>query len=430
MLLSGSKLLFDGISAQGDFADLDVAGQIGVLIVFIGSNADEIIKLHISEIVQGGNAKAATVNYFKSLLPALKNISLPFKILGAATKVPFFFDIFAAPSRVQYDVSSTAGVLQPITAPANTAPTASFSFTPASGTTSTDFQFDASGCSDSQDAASALQVRWDFENNGTWTSYTTSKTATHRYSTTGTKTVKLEVKDSGGLTGTTTQQVTISGGGGGETGTVTDIDGNVYRTVKIGNQWWMAENLKVTRYRNGEAIPNVEDAGEWPNLATGAYCNYDNDVAKVAIYGRLYNWFSLSDSRSIAPAGWHVSTDEEWKQLEMTLGMSRSTADDTGWRGSDEGGKMKATGTREAGTGLWYSPNEGATNASGFSALPCGIRNGYGAYHYLDNYATFWSFTESISNYALTRSLYYNRSDVNRSDGGKVYGFSVRCVRD
>lgn len=133
--------------------------------------------------------------------------------------------------------------------------------------------------------------------------------------------------------------------------TVTDIDGNVYKTVTIGNQAWMAENLKVMRYRNGDAIPNVTGGTDWSNLSTGAYCSYDNDDNNIDTYGLLYNWYAVDDSRNLAPEGWHVPTDEEWKELEMYLGMSQSEADDTGYRGTDEGGKLK-----EVGTTHWQSP--------------------------------------------------------------------------
>jgi uncharacterized protein (TIGR02145 family) len=125
-------------------------------------------------------------------------------------------------------------------------------------------------------------------------------------------------------------------------GTVTDIDGNVYQTVTLGGQVWMAENLKVTRYRNGDPIPCVNDASAWSGLSTGAYCHYNNDFNNAAIYGRLYNWYAVSDSRNIAPGGWHVPTDTEWQTLVDLLGGS-----------SVAGGKMKTTGTIQAGTGLW-----------------------------------------------------------------------------
>ncbi len=207
--------------------------------------------------------------------------------------------------------------------------------------------------------------------------------------------------------------------------TVTDIDGNVYQTVTIGTQVWMAENLKVTHYRNGDPIPHVTDNSEWIGLTTGAYCNYNNDEGNVATYGRLYNWYAVGDSRNIAPEGWHVPTDEEWKQLETYLGMSQAEADAIGWRGTDEGGKLK-----EAGTTHWQSPNTGATNESGFTALPGGYRNLNGSFGDMGYYAAFWSSTEFSSYYAWLRGLNYGDSQVGRLYYHKPYGFSVRCVRD
>jgi uncharacterized protein (TIGR02145 family) len=208
-------------------------------------------------------------------------------------------------------------------------------------------------------------------------------------------------------------------------GKVMDIDGNWYQTIKIGDQWWMAENLKVTHYRNGDAIPNVTDSTEWSGLTTGAYCEYNNDINNVAAYGRLYNWYSVNDSRNIAPAGWHVPTDAEWKQLEMYLGMSQAEADAVDWRGNDEGGKLK-----EAGTTHWNSPNTGATNESGFSGLPGGYRIFNSNYYDVGNLALFWSSTEYGSYPAWTRYLGYYDSEVGRSYDSKQDGFSVRCVRD
>ena len=126
-----------------------------------------------------------------------------------------------------------------------------------------------------------------------------------------------------------------------QTSTVTDIDGNVYQTVTIGTQEWMAENLKVTHYRNGDPIQLVTDDSSWSNLSTGAYCDYDNDGDNVAVYGRLYNWFAVNDSRAIAPAGWHVATAADWQTLIDILGGDAVA-----------GGKMK-----EAGTAHWLAPN-------------------------------------------------------------------------
>ncbi len=205
------------------------------------------------------------------------------------------------------------------------------------------------------------------------------------------------------------------------TGTVTDIDGNIYKTVKIGNQWWMAENLKVTHYQNGDSIPNVTDGTQWTffGLTTGAYCNYDNDTTHVATYGRLYNWYAVDDSRNIAPAGWHVPSDAEWQTLVDSLGDS-----------SVAGGKMKITGTIEEGDGLWHLPNAGATNESGFSALPGGHRGGIGfSFTNIGYAADFWSSSEYYD-YAWSRHLFYYYSDIGRHSFNKRYGFSIRCVRD
>jgi uncharacterized protein (TIGR02145 family) len=211
------------------------------------------------------------------------------------------------------------------------------------------------------------------------------------------------------------------------TTTVTDIDGFVYKTVKIGNQWWMAENLKVTRYRNGDYIPHVTDNSTWEGLTTGACCNFNNDGTNATTYGSLYNWYAVNDSRNIAPAGWHVPSDEEWKELEMYLGMSQSEADNTGWRGTDEGGKLK-----DAGTGYWIAPNTGATNESGFSALPGGCRHCDGLYYEddINHYAEFWTSTEYNNTSAFLRTLSWRHSTITRTAGDKQWGFSVRCVKD
>ena len=199
-----------------------------------------------------------------------------------------------------------------------------------------------------------------------------------------------------------------------QTGTVTDIDGNTYQTVKIGDQWWTAENLKVTHYRNGDAIPNVTDNTEWSNLTTGAYCNYDNDDNNADTYGSLYNWYAVNDRRNIAPEGWHVPSDAEWQILIDYLGGEGVA-----------GGKMKATGTT-----IWNSPNTGATNESGFSALPGGYRHDDEGYYNMCYDTYFWSSSGSSSRDAWYRNLDYDYSGVYRNYDYKRYGFSVRCVRD
>lgn len=288
----------------------------------------------------------------------------------------------------------------------NTRPVASFTATH-DASNFLIYHVNASSSFDFEDGTN-LEYRWDWENDGIWdTGYSTTKTATHQYSTEGTKTIKLEVRDTKGLTHTTTSQISVQL-------IITDIDGNTYKIIKIGDQWWMAENLKVTRYRNGEAIPHVTDDSQWANLSTGAYCNYGNNTNNATTYGRLYNWYAVIDGRKIAPAGWHVPTDQEWETLVNYLGGSGVA-----------GGKMK-----EAGTAHWSSPNTGGTNESGLSARPGGRRYYGGYYEYMGVYAYFWSSSVTVSNYAWARYLHFNHPLVYRCNIGTEYGFSVRCVRD
>jgi len=196
--------------------------------------------------------------------------------------------------------------------------------------------------------------------------------------------------------------------------TVTDIDGNVYNTVTIGTQVWMAENLKTSRYRNGDAIPNVTVNTAWGGLTTGAYCNYNNDAANAAIYGKLYNWYAATDARNIAPTGWHVPSDAEWTTLTTFLGGE-----------SVAGGKLKETGTSH-----WSSPNTGATNETGFTAFPGGYRFSSGTFSNVGNNGNWWSSAEYSSSYAWHWRMFYDTSSVYRDYCSKQFGFSVRCVRD
>ncbi len=209
--------------------------------------------------------------------------------------------------------------------------------------------------------------------------------------------------------------------------TVTDIDGNTYNAVQIGTQCWMVENLKVTHYRNGDSIPNLVSNSDWISTSNGAYCIYENNIDNIAIYGLLYNWYVVTDNREIAPEGWHIPTDDDWKQLEMFLGMSQNEADATGYRGTDVGGKLKETGTE-----FWTSPNKGATNESGFTSLGSASRNYTdGEFSTLYNNALYWTSSESASDTAWYRRLSYLFSTVYREDyAHKKYGFSIRCVKD
>ena len=208
---------------------------------------------------------------------------------------------------------------------------------------------------------------------------------------------------------------------------LTDIDGNEYQTIQIGDQVWMAENLKVTHFRNGEAIPHLTDEVEWYRLSTGAYCEYDNNSENLEIYGCLYNWFAVIDIRNIAPEGWHVPTDEEWKQMEISLGLSQSEADTSGFRGTDQGSQLAGKAS------LW---NEGALvnnavfGSSGFASLPGGYRGFAGNFYNMGSNTYFWSATHSHRDSAAGRTLSYDSASVYRSNGGKRFGFSVRLVKD
>jgi uncharacterized protein (TIGR02145 family) len=203
---------------------------------------------------------------------------------------------------------------------------------------------------------------------------------------------------------------------------------NDFCEVKIGNQVWMCKNLDVDRYRNGDLIPEVTDPTAWENLKTGAWCYYDNDPSMGAIYGKLYNWYAVNDPRGLAPSGWHVPSDDEWKKLEMSLGMSQSVANTDGWRGTDEGGKLKEKGTLH-----WLSPNVGGTNESGFTALPGGLRDD-GTFDHLLNCGHWWVSTDNNATNAYHRNIYYESSNIARyyyyPDHFKNLGFSVRCVQD
>jgi uncharacterized protein (TIGR02145 family) len=201
--------------------------------------------------------------------------------------------------------------------------------------------------------------------------------------------------------------------------------------IQICNQIWMVCNLDVAYYRNGDSIPHVTDQTQWSKLTTGAWCSYNNSDSLGKIYGKLYNWYAVNDTvhGGLAPAGWHVSTDAEWTELENCLGGSAVA-----------GGKLKSTGTIEGGDGLWYSPNTDDTYLSGFSGLPGGYRKYYDTYSY-DSYdrigyeGYWWSSTEyfntpNYSSAARFRKLFTEYSLIYRYYENEGCGFSVRCVKD
>jgi uncharacterized protein (TIGR02145 family) len=197
-------------------------------------------------------------------------------------------------------------------------------------------------------------------------------------------------------------------------GTVSDIDGNVYHTVVIGTQTWMVENLKVTKYKDGSPITPVTDNTTWVGLTTEAYCWYNNDaVTNKNTYGALYNWYSVNTGK-LAPVGWHVPSQAEWETLISYLGGD-----------SVAGGKVKASGTD-----LWLTPNTGATNSSGFTAVPAGSHYTNGAYYLMGKYGWYWSITESSADEAWHVYVQYNSEAITGKAGSKKDGFSVRCIKD
>ena len=225
-------------------------------------------------------------------------------------------------------------------------------------------------------------------------------------------------------------------------GTMSDVDGNSYATIQIGDQVWMAENLKVTHYADGTPIPEVSSAEGWAALTPvpelQAYCWYDNISTNGDTAGALYNWAAAvkgeagsamvpSGIQGVCPDGWHLPSDGEWKLLEESLGMNQTDVDKVEWRGSDEGGQLK-----EVGFSSWQMPNVGGSNTSGFTAIPGGFRSNSGIFYSFHQYASYWTATGSQADEEMAwyRTLYFNTEQVYRQYNIKTQGFSVRCVKD
>lgn len=190
-----------------------------------------------------------------------------------------------------------------------------------------------------------------------------------------------------------------------------DIDGNLYHTIKIGTQTWMVENLKTTRYNDGTIISNGLDNAAWRDAVVGAYCIYDNNVANNTTYGKLYNWYAVNTGK-LAPTGWHVPTDAEWTTLTTYLGGETVA-----------GGKLKST------SNLWSAPNTGATNSSGFTILPAGLRNfADGKFYYIGMFTEFWSSTYTYD--PIGRHLGFTSSSIDGRYEGMADGLSVRCIKN
>ena len=195
---------------------------------------------------------------------------------------------------------------------------------------------------------------------------------------------------------------------------VKDTDGNIYNTITIGTQIWMAENLKTTSYNDGKAIPLVTDNTEWSNLITPGYCWYKNDEPTYGdTYGILYNWYTV-ETGNLCPFGWHIPADKEWTDLSDFLDGE-----------SIAGGKMKETGTAH-----WNSPNLSATNETGFTALPGGSRDNGGNFNYTGYYGYWWSTTAQGPSYAIPRYLTYDNGSIAKFPNDNRNGYSVRCLKD
>jgi len=206
---------------------------------------------------------------------------------------------------------------------------------------------------------------------------------------------------------------------------ISDIQNNYYKTVKIGNQWWMAEDLKVKLFNDSSIIFDGQSDNNWVKNRP-SYCLYKNNSLAP---GLLYNGFAVLDSRKLAPKGWHIPTDAEWKELEKHIGLSQESADAFGWRGKKEGNKLKTYGRKS-----WLIINDETwpTNESGFSADAGSNRlfNAVWGDPGLTNTGFWWSATEFDSQKLFYRHLDYKNANIFRNYENKFYGFSVRCIKD
>jgi len=213
------------------------------------------------------------------------------------------------------------------------------------------------------------------------------------------------------------------------TSTVSDVDNNMYNTAQIGTQCWTQSNLKVSKYRNGDNIPTGLSNSAWQNTTSGAYAIYNNDPVADSLYGKLYNHYAVTDSRGLCPTGWHVPSDREWKVLTKYLDPSADTNSTSYTASTTAGGVLKSTATQPT-PGGWNSPNTGATNTSGFTALPGGFRHSGGDFFNMQSIGFWWSSSFFSGSEAWMRYLYANYSDLVRNPFNRKNGFSVRCLKD
>jgi uncharacterized protein (TIGR02145 family) len=197
---------------------------------------------------------------------------------------------------------------------------------------------------------------------------------------------------------------------------ILDVEGNSYKTVIIGKQTWMAENLKVAKYNDGTKIPNIKDDSAWIATEIGAWCHYNNDSTFNIKYGKLYNWYTVNPMtngyKNICPVGWHVPGDDEWEVLKDYLGGKNIA-----------GPKLK-----EEGTESWVSPNKESTNISLFTALPGGARNF--KFNYLNTYGYWHSASEYNYNTSKVFVLIFEEVDAGTLQADKNIGYSIRCLKD
>jgi uncharacterized protein (TIGR02145 family) len=277
-----------------------------------------------------------------------------------------------------------------------------------------------------QSTNSPTEWFWDFGDGNT----STSQNPSNIYITAGIYTVSLTATNSYGSDAETkTRYITVTENrsGNGEIifnpdltyGTVTDIECNTYKTIQIGTQNWMANNLKTTKYNDGTSIPIETSDSKWEDLSTPAYCWYDNNISNKATYGALYNWYTVNTTsnggKNVCPSGWHVPTIEEWLTLREYLG------------GFDIGGrKLKETDTTH-----WISPNSGATNESGFTALPGGLRSfSSGKFIHIGDQGRWWSSSDYIKSNASHLFLSHSNAIFNLPPADWNNGLSIRCVKD
>ncbi len=215
---------------------------------------------------------------------------------------------------------------------------------------------------------------------------------------------------------------------------VADIDGNNYPVVKIGNQFWMAENLKTESYRNGEPIESGNGKGNYSATPTPRYFfHYLDNTANKAIYGNLYTWYAATDTRGICPVQWSIPDVADWEtligHLDALAGKYNPNVSGVQVISAVAGGMLRTKGTIESSTGLWRAPNNGATNETSMSMLPSGLRDPSGAFDGLGLNAGFWSFTERDLNRALMFYTHYFNPGIHTNSFSKASGYAVRCVR-